>query len=261
MQFRIGIPTLLGSVLDCAGLWHLLKWVLDWTGRYDAGHGIPEKLAGVMMDFPWFYGALILVGVAFIWWDRHRRTKEISVTITPLLASVVLTACALSAWGWYLYDRSQGPVVWTWNEHCPITIGRTDDVYGVYSFGFSGLNRSDEPISKIKTFIKSNITGETMPLGFAAGQLVPAEKVIIPPGVQFFLHAVLPGGNNSAGIPFEHFRTDYGRFTFSFEYEGGSFVRTFNEAEVDRIIESGYRIQQEVAKRPALNFSGIRIQP
>jgi UDP-N-acetylmuramyl pentapeptide phosphotransferase/UDP-N-acetylglucosamine-1-phosphate transferase len=128
MQIKVGLPTLLGGAINLAGLWHLLKWVLDWAGRYDAGRSIGEKLTSFSMSFPWIYGLGIIVGIAFIWWDRRRKTKEIAVTITPLVAAVLLSVCALGAWGWVIFDRRQGPIVWDFqSQGTPISWSTSGD--------------------------------------------------------------------------------------------------------------------------------------
>jgi hypothetical protein len=267
MRFTFGFPSIAGILFNLPSIFQSIKWVLDWKGRYDAASSLREA-GGPMTDLlaaipPWFYPVALFAGIGLIWWDSKRPTREITVSISPLATAVVVTLLALGTWGWFFYDRSRGPIIWTWNENNPLSIGRSGDVYGIYAFSFTGFNRSNEPISKIKAFIQSKITGEVTPLGFAAGQLIPAEKVVIPPEVKFFLHAVLPGAKDGAGISFDNFRKDFSRFTFSFEYEGGKFVKTFDEAEVNQVIAESYRVQQELYKQTAASFnpSGIRILP
>jgi hypothetical protein len=110
------------------------------------------------------------------------------------------------------------------------------------------MNRSDEPITNIKTFVKSNVTGDIVSLFFADAQPVAPERVVIPPGAYFDLFAVL--ATQGPLITFDTFKKDYSSFTFSFEHDGQRpFEKTFSEPEVDRIISEGYKFHQDLAKK------------
>jgi hypothetical protein len=255
MHFKIGIPTVLGGVLDGAGFWHLFKWVLDWTGRYDAGHGIPEKLAGAMIDFPWFYALLVLAGIGFIWWDRYRGKKEISVTITPMLASIILTVCALTAWGWFFYDRAKGPIIWTFGDGPHPLFDMRGDGNGrvmVHRFQFTGTNRSDQPIMNVDGSLRSNLTNEEIPLFFdESGQYFRAiDTRGIPARHNFMLIAPFSHGpapqDFSLTISNAELLDRFGdaTLTVTFDGAGSPFTRRFTREELAAPIDEYLRSTQ-----------------
>ena len=262
MRFTFGLPSIAGVLFNLPSLFQFIKWVLDWRGRYDAASSLSESGRGPMTEFlsyipPWFYPVALIGGIVLIWWDSKRPKREITVSVSPLAAALFVTVLALGAWSWFFYDRSRGPIIWTWDVNLPISLGRSGDFIGVYAFQMKGFNRSDEPLTDIKTSVRSNVTDDVLPLQFTIkGQQVEPDKVIIPPEVSFYLLAVIPKGGN--GISFEEFKSRFASFTFTFDYGGGSFVRKFSDRDVDRILASGEafhraeykRIQEMMGEKP-----------
>jgi hypothetical protein len=83
-----------------------------------------------------------------------------------LVAAVSCAAgCALFIAA-YWWDRSRGPIIWTWNENAPLAISVSPSKSGVAFFQFIGTNRWDAPIIGIKTWIRSMITGAERRLMF-----------------------------------------------------------------------------------------------
>jgi hypothetical protein len=253
MRFTFGFPSLAGVLFNLPSLLQFIKWVLDWKGRYDAASSLSDSGRGPMTEFlsyipPWFYPVALIAGIGLIWWDSKRPKREITVSISPLVAALFVTVLALGTWGWFFYDRSRGPIMWTWDVNLPISLGRSGDFIGVYAFQMKGLNRSDEPITDIKTFVRSNVTGDVMPLKFTIkGQQVDSDKVTVPPEVSFYLLAVIPKEGN--GISFDEFKNRFGSFTFTFDYNGGSFIRKFSSGDVEKILANGEAYHRAEHKR------------
>jgi hypothetical protein len=187
MRFTFGFPSLAGVLFNLPSLFQFIKWILDWKGRYDAAESGRGPMTEILSHIPpWFYPVALIAGIVLIWWDSKRAKREITVSISPLAAALFVTVLALGVWGWFFYDRSRGPIIWTWDVNLPISIGRSGDFIGVYAFQMKGFNRSDEPITNINTFVRSNITGDVQPLTFTIkGQQIQPDKVTVPPEVSF----------------------------------------------------------------------------
>jgi len=237
-RWDAGIPQIIGSAIG--GL-----------AAYLLGIKVPQEIldnpslaALVSIIIGGLVGFVVIFAGQICWYflHHHPRTK-----VNPYIAIAVLGGIIVTAGiGGYFWDKSRGPIIWTWkSESWPIGIARSGDDYGVYNFGFRGTNRSEKPITRIRTFVRSNITGETIPLFFSQGQAIAPERVVIPPGESFNLDAVLP--KNGPMISFEAFKKDYSNFTFSFEHDGEPpFERTFTESEVNRLIAEGRLFHEEL---------------
>ena len=135
-------------------------------------------------------------------------------------------------------DVARGPIIWTWDANSPITVGRSGDDYGVQALVFRGRNHWDEPIRKMIAFVRSDITGEVIPLSFWDVPLIPADEVIIPPDVEFYLTHPFP--QSASGMKLADFRRDFASFTFAFAHdEGEPVLHKFNEVQVQTIIARG----------------------
>lgn len=152
-----------------------------------------------------------------------------------LVAAVCGCACIAALVG-YFWDRSRGPIIFSWNENEPVIIGNQGDTLGIMAFAFTGANRWSAPITNIKTYVRSNKTAAVTPLLFGTnGSPESAEKIVIPGGSYFNLISVKTLVN--PGMKVEDFLAETGSFQFSFEYDGGKFERDFDEAEVRAVIE------------------------
>lgn len=166
------------------------------------------------------------------------------------LSALVFTGALTS----YLVDRSRGPIEWTFDENSPLGHSRSSGgPLWIDDFQIKGRNRWKEPISSIQTFVRSDINNRTLQLQFSGlgSGLVPAENVIIPPETPFILIAIIPSTDQkkSQGIIVDEFRSEFGRFTLVFNYDGKKFVKHFSESEVERFISRADRVTREALKR------------
>jgi hypothetical protein len=164
-----------------------------------------------------------------------RKRIERSVNLYLLVAgigAVTLLGGLVGAW----WDYRRGPVIFTWNLSSPINIGGSGNVYYIGSFSIGGENRWDEPITKIKASIRSNIDGR-VPLFFVKNQLIDPAKVVVPPHQKFFLAAnAKPDGAGT--MSFDEFYRDFGSFTFVFQHDDAEPIKVyFSESNVRKIVE------------------------
>ncbi|MGM4967448.1 hypothetical protein AB7714_28400 [Tardiphaga sp. 1201_B9_N1_1] len=153
-----------------------------------------------------------------------------------LVASAVFCAAAVAAIGLYFWDRSRGPIIFSWKAPAPIMLGRSGDVYKIDGFQVSGENRWDAPISNIRTYIRSNKTAKIVPLMFMTnGPPQPADRIVIQGNRPFGLVSVsviIPEQSPSI----EAFLLEFPSFLFSFEADGVRVSRNFDEAEVNLLV-------------------------
>jgi hypothetical protein len=180
---------------------------------------------------------LFFVGV-FVWflakeWTGRRLNLWLACTV---LATLVTLGFLIG----YAWDRSRGPIIWTFDVSSPIGWSRSaGESLWIMGFQIKGRNRWDEPVVTTNAYIRSDITAESVPLTFNVnGTRVEASKVTIPPEISFILSSVFPSSDSkkSAGVSMENFLKNFSRFTFVFEYEGGHSTRRFSENEVKKFI-------------------------
>ena len=153
----------------------------------------------------------------------------------------------------YIVDRNHGPIAWMWDLNSPLGHSRSfGGPLWIDGFQIKGTNVSDDPVSSIKAFVRSDITTKIYPLKFSdpkAG-LIPAENVSIPPRASFTLHYVIPSTDPkySQGIIVDQFRIDFQRFTFIFDHDGQKFIKHFSSKEVDGFIEDADRATRDALK-------------
>lgn len=237
MRVKIGLPTIGGAILSAPSLWQLLKWILDWKGRYDSARSLIE--GGMFNVPPWVFPILFIAGLLLIWWDTRRKRREIVIDISPIAVALVATVAFIVAWSWVYYDRSQGPIIWQpWGISSPITLnGGGDRTPFVFAFYFIGANRSDEPIEPTRAYVISNLNKKTLELQFGGSD--PVNKNVIPPKAEFNLVAVV-GKNESPpreGISIAAFLADFASFTFIFESPQKNYRFRFDEAKVSSLLE------------------------
>src|ERR1700687_2114345 len=86
MWFSKNWPWLLAFLLQGESLWKLLKWALDWRGRYDALAATYHEVGGIgaMIGYildapPWFYPTAFVAGLILIWWNFHPNRQQAAV--------------------------------------------------------------------------------------------------------------------------------------------------------------------------------------
>jgi hypothetical protein len=245
MRFTFGFPSIAGVLFNLPIVLQFIKWLLDWKGRYDAASSLSEAGREPMTEFLsyiplWFYPVAVAGGIGLVWWDSKRSKREITVSFSPLAAALFATLLTLCAWIWYFYDRSRGPILWTWDASSPIAVGGSSDDIRVDAFQAKGINRWDEIIYPIKAFIRSDTTGQVLPLFFQGNGPVEPSKVTIPAGRQFTVSASLPpiDPKYSSSVSRGDFTKVFPSFTFVFEYEGSEpYKVSFRESDVAKHLD------------------------
>jgi hypothetical protein len=117
----------------------------------------------------------------------------------------------------------------------------------ITGFAAHGRNTSNDPITELKGFIRSDVTNEELPLYVVAedpnaahdpfAHTIPtlvAETYGIPGSAEFnittFNKAVFEGGID--GIPISKFMRDFSSFTLVLEYDGNIYKRQFTQQEI-----------------------------
>jgi hypothetical protein len=199
---------------------------------------------------------ILFLSVAAIWWDYRNGPVRIS-SMTPLTIAIFFSLAFVCAWGYYFWDKNQGPIVWIDDENSPLSFTRSgDEPPWVYAFQIKGKSRSSDPIVPVEAFVKSNVDGRKLPLAFGEGALVPVSQRVVAPDGTFILIAVLPSADPkfSGGLPATVFHNQFASFTITFKYEGGAPIeRRFSKVEVDRLIEQGtHRMEASRPPGPSL---------
>ncbi|WP_152540034.1 hypothetical protein [Afipia sp. P52-10] len=200
----IGIPTMMQVGPDDAIL-NLCKWPRKlWPD-------LPQNcLPGI--SSVWLYvaaGLLIIGSILWFAWPHLPavRRRNGSTRIKP---------------------EQDGPIQWTWDF---ILAARwVDPGIQIYGFQAIGQNTSNEFISGIGGFVRSDITGRQFPILVRdRNELVPTADYGIPAKHQFHLGANFV---DTGGFTPTRFLQDFGRLTFSFEYNGKTYKRHFTHDEI-----------------------------
>lgn len=240
MQIKFGLPSIGGVLINAPSLWLGFKWLLDWKGRLDTG-------AGVMSYLPdWFYAVALIVGLVLIWWDFRRPRNAVTVVVTPLAIAGLVTVLALAAWGWYLFDRAQGPIVWTYGDgpH-PIFAMRGGGTERplITAFQITGHNRSSGPVN-VNGNLRSNITNESLPLFFRVdGAFVRTDQTNgVPAHADFMI--IVPFTDNptlydTLLMSTADFLARFGDLTLTVTMDGrrSPYTRRFTPAELEKTID------------------------
>jgi len=84
--FKRNWPVLLAVALQAESLWKLLKWALDWRGRYDSLAATYHEIGGasavigyILDPPPLFYPLAFFVGLILIWWNFRRNRRNVHI--------------------------------------------------------------------------------------------------------------------------------------------------------------------------------------
>jgi hypothetical protein len=138
------------------------------------------------------------------------------------------TILATGVWGWFLFDHANGPIIWMIGDG-PHPIfgmrGGGSEHPFISKLQISGNNRSDEPVSNVDGFLRSNITNKKLPLFFQInGKYVRTiDTNGVPPHADFMI--VVPFTDDQAKfetitIPSDQFLSEYGDLTLSVTFDG-----------------------------------------
>jgi hypothetical protein len=211
---------------------------------------------------------VICIGLYFlIGRDKIARTigwARVKLNIWVILAVISGIACIGFVIAYFI-DLSRGPVVWKFGASSPINtwMNTTDKVLWVEGFHITGQNRWNDPISPTRAFIRSDLNSRTIKLGIPNAQGIPADvaEFSIPGEAQILLRASFTSSDPAlhSGISLNEFRTEFGRFTFFFEWDGGSYKKQFREADVDHFVQLAdqkNRDARELASQQVPNRNG-----
>jgi hypothetical protein len=134
----------------------------------------------------------------------------------------------------------------------------------ISAFQAFGENRSGEPILSVNSYIQSDQTNETRKVFFVlrGTRVDPAETNGITRDGKFqvateaFPSTAEVRELGPQGTPAGRFRTDFGPFTFVFEYDGKRYSRRFTLDDIDREISEWTRSRDDHYKQ-SLGPSGV----
>jgi hypothetical protein len=109
-----------------------------------------------------------------------------------------------------------------------------------------GTNKSKRPVRRIDGHIRSNVTGDRLPLTMEG--MRPGETNGIPAGCRFFVQALFRDGSaEQEGFIEDRFRSEWRDFTFTFTCDEQQYIHRFRAPEVLKCIE---RFRESSAPRP-----------
>jgi hypothetical protein len=264
MHLKFGLTSIGGILIGATDIWMSIKWVLDWKGRYDAGASIMSGPFSSIPDIPeWLYLPLLstcLVLICLKWWDSRSPQKEkIEIVISPLMLAVLLTACALGAWGWFLFDRAKGPIIWTFGDgpHPIFAMrGGGSERPLISALQLAGTNRSDNPISNIDGYLRSNITNKKLDLFFHIdGKYIKTiDTNGIPPHADFVIFSPFTEDKTkleTISMPTDKFLAEFGDMTLSLTFDGNvkPYIRNFSYTELSSVIAGFEKSIRESGKQ------------
>jgi hypothetical protein len=222
--------------------------VVFWDWVLDLMHPTFETIFGTLFDYGFPIG-LVIIGLwllaqgqrdAVAAWVRRKLNIYLVIAAALGFASIVFVAL-------FIWDRSRGPVLWTWNYNSPISFWKEADApLKVASFNVVGENRSNDPLTGVSAFIRSDITGQKYPMKILSHG-TPGDATTISPHSNFTLvldlSAVNPAWNGNTFA--ETLRSSLPRFSFIFEYNGGApYNVQFIQSDIDGYIEEATKINQ-----------------
>lgn len=136
-----------------------------------------------------------------------------------------------------------GPIRWNFRGFLGMTADDWSDLR-VVGFQATGRNRRARPLAEISGCIRSDITGQEVPLQLnIGGDPIPPEQAYSIPGrATFGVVCMLPQHPNRDGLmrgpPAGKFLRQFGGFTFVFQAEGREWNIHFSHEEVAGLINS-----------------------
>jgi hypothetical protein len=251
--FKATVELLLGRrrqavvTLVLGGIYVVVIWVMPDQGSSESG--LPLRIAATVLPLLAFPAVFLLKMMDFSGFVTRAVGKKMNYW---LVGAGIAGAVCVGLMVGYFVDRVRDPVIWTWGPSSPIGIAMSspDSSPRVTRFQFIGENRLDGPVTVKHAYVRSDVDGRAIDLPISGA---------IPGHRKFDLVYMLPTTNDSAetvGMSVARFRAVFAKFTFVFEYEGGGpFIKTFDEADVDKLLASAEAynrnaLQKAAAARP-----------
>jgi hypothetical protein len=182
--------------------------------------------AAILLVFPIVYTWKVVSLSSTGEWVRRRLNLWL---VTAGIGALIM----LCAFGGYAWDRSRGPIIWTWSAWWLGWTKSADSPLKIIGFQIPGHNRWDDPINIEKAYIRSDLNGEEIHLTLRIRrqqEYVIASTPVIPAESDFVLSGNI---KQDANITVAEFRERFGRFTFIFN---SAIVKRFYNAGVDEYL-------------------------
>jgi hypothetical protein len=135
-----------------------------------------------------------------------------------------------------------------WNfedsQHPPFFLAlEKTNIQGTVLLGFQahGKNNSDKPINVISGFVKSIITNKQFPIKLYVQGVPtdPSDTNGIPPFSEFDVGTQTEVASTVNGVIQNKAQSiaEFSEFTFEFDYDGNTFIRTFTKQETQKQLE------------------------
>jgi hypothetical protein len=175
------------------------------------------------------------------------------------------TILATGVWGWFLFDHAKGPIIWMFGDG-PHPIfgmrGGGSERPFISMLQISGNNRSDEPVSNVDGFLRSNITNKKLPLFFQInGKYVRTiDTNGVPPHADFMI--VVPFtdnqakfGNNYNPVRSISFRIWRPNFIAHVRRKRSPYVRNFPREELAGVIDEFEKsLRESILQKPTITL-------
>lgn len=253
-----------------------LVWLLDWGGRIEfaANHAGDLPVNYLLNPPAWANYALILAGLALIWWDTRRaralpyQTSRRMIAVDPYLVLAAVAAVVMVvAFAAYVARRQAEPIEWKFNLlGSPITAVYVEgEPLRIAGFSIAGRNKSGHEIDPIEAYIKSRASISKIDLGIVIdGKIISLSKSTISAGADFSLAYSFPLSNTQAvpSLSPEQFRLQYGSFDFHFRAEGYEYDRKLDKKEVDDIVDRvGHDLRELWDRAKQMRQGGVIEKP
>jgi hypothetical protein len=128
-------------------------------------------------------------------------------------------------------------------------------------FRFIGINRTNEPITKVSAWIVTQLTKSAIILGFVnykvpnKDHILPTGELFVEPGAEFSIAYIIPPTDprNTQGVTLDGYFARYGGFTLFVEYEFNGqqqFTYEFPYKTINAMLEDKQRKWIEQHKKP-----------
>lgn len=258
------LKRIFGSVLTLIGASDLAPFGRDFIRAifWDRVVHVTDPILRASIEFALDYAlpiVIVMIGLSLLAGPERRygyanwlRKKLNIYLVIAGVATLVLVGAVIG----YFIDQLRGPIDWVLDSPgSPIEFYRAPDGPLVVSgFRIIGTSRSDLPAPLQSAFIRSDITGETIPFKFGIpGGEIGADEAVVEPHGSVNMFAAIPASEDQrkTGISLDWFTREFGRFTFMLEYaDGKKFEKSFSSQDVEILITKAGKQQAQLQSHP-----------